>query len=206
MTDVISNEMTDAGSCSCPVEVAQTTAIMAQWTAEGMDGVRATCIEAHVQRMLAAVDPTAVHVGGNTPIRDHEILANHAWVQTKSAWFYAAGSPTADYVGYSPVKWSAARDPKRPRFQLDLVALAVLRPGGVSSRWTANQTLELSFQVESTWLVPASVLEELTAHAMGGVARSYILTAALDPYRLDQEHPLTRERLLELVAENRIAS
>lgn len=163
----------------------------------GLDGLRSTLAELHVHRALAAVDPTAKLVGGNRAIRDHELFGNEAWVNTKTAWWMSNGQ-----VGHSPVNWSAARDPSRPEYQLDLVALVVITSDDVSVRETGKTRVELEWRCSGWWLVPASELHAHSKRHGKSLARSLVDPVALERYRVTSRKPLTRLRLKRLVAAN----
>ncbi len=157
-----------------------------------------TLAELHVQRVFAKLDPTAVHLGGNHPVRDHELLDNHVWVNTKTAWV-----ENETLIGFGPVGWSTARNPEKPKSQLDLLALVPIRPNDLSFRSPAGNSLEMRWECEHWWLVPASVLFELEERRSKG--KSVAPTRLLAPYLVDDDHPLTSERPVEVWKANEIA-
>lgn len=168
---------------------------------EGLDGLRSTIAELHVQRALFAADATATHIGGNRAIRDHEVFNNTAWVNTKTAF------PTSDTrrFGFSTVNWEKARDPHSPQTQLDLVALVQLHPGDLTFRDTCRTGVEIRWVEPRWWLFPASVLFESSAADGKSAVRSSVPVSVMGRFEVTNRRPLTTRRLANLIRQNQVA-
>jgi hypothetical protein len=162
-------------------------------------GVSAAVAEFIAYRDLHRCDPTAVHKGGNTTIRDIELFDNHFWVDAKSGWYDGKGN-----LGHSPVNWERARDPESPHTQLDAVAVVVLRPGDLVINADDGGLISIKAPAYAHWyLIPASVLNEHGTRLSEAAASVPEETAG--PYLIDAEHPLSPARLDAILRENRIA-
>ena len=170
-----------------------------EWRA-GLDGARPTIAELHAHRALVRADPTAEHVGGNRPYRDHQLDSNTAWANTKCAWPHKPGQ-----LGFSPVAWKTVRNPERPYIQLDLVILVSIQSGDLGFRDTGLNRVEIEWECHGMWVVPASVLHAVSAPDGKSTARSIVALTAIEPYAVDDARPLTAERLRDLIAENDVA-
>lgn len=128
-------------------------------------------------------------------MRDHELLDNRVWANTKSGWF-----DRADMLGFSPVSWSSARDPRRPKFSLDLVAVVPLRSEKIHTEISDGQIV-FTWEPPDWFLFPASKLFD-TYIAEQSVARQSVPTAVANEYRITASNPLTFERLVEILLAN----
>lgn len=163
---------------------------------DGLDGLRATIAELHVHRAFVGVDETAIHIGGNYEIRDHELFNNTAWANTKTAW--------KSVLGFGPVNWRSGRDPAHPDRQLDLVALVQIGAYDLSFRTTSADSLEIKWSCKNWWLVPASVLHDGSRPDGRSTGRSLVDRSTIADYRITRH--LTRRRLARLIALNEIVS
>jgi hypothetical protein len=162
-------------------------------------GINAVIAEFIAYRDLHRCDPTAVHKGGNTAIRDIELFDDHFWVNVKSGWYDGKGN-----LGHSPVNWENARDPESPRTQLDAVAVVVLRPGDLDINADDGGLISIKAPAYAHWyLIPASVLYEHGTRISAAAASVPEETAG--PYLIDAEHPLSSARLDDILHENQIA-
>ena len=172
-----------------------------QWI-EGLDGLRPTIAERHAHRELSAVDPTATHLGGNVRYRDHQLFDNAFWANTKSAWEHRRKSGKSGLLGFSPVSWRTVRNPKRPDIQLDLVVLVPLEADDLRFREPTRCAHDIRWECDRMWMVPASVLYEVSAADGKSTARSLVDPADINDYVIDAEHPLSTTRLRAILASN----
>lgn len=147
-----------------------------------------------VHRALLEVDPTARHIGGNRAIRDHELLGNSAWCNTKAGWFDRLG-----WLGFSAVNWSRARDLERPKRSLDLVAIVPLRPESIRTRWTLNG-IAYAWDSIDWYLVPASILHE--HHVSQSKVRQAVPLDVVNEFIVTKSKRLDRERLTHILERN----
>lgn len=163
-------------------------------TTDGLDrGISSTLAEFLVHLALLDIDESARHLGGNYRGRDHEILDNTAWIDTKTAWF-----DTPDRIGYSPVNWGSARDPNRPERVLDAVALVPLREGELTIKMIGARSVNVSIPEFEWYLVPASVLYE--HREVETKCRESAPSDDVQTYRVDAGNPLTADRLKGIIA------
>lgn len=170
-------------------------------TRAGLDGFRATIAELHVHRAFAAVDPTATHIGGNRAIRDHELLDNTVWVNTKTAF------PTSDpaHFGFSAVNWARARNPAKRDQQLDLIALVQLYERDITFRDAEPCSIEIRWAQPRWWLIPASTLHQGSWPDGKSTVRSKLPVSLMAPFEITARRPLTLRRLRSLIKQNVIA-
>jgi hypothetical protein len=172
-----------------------------QWI-EGLDGLRPTIAERHAHRELIAVDPTATHLGGNIRYRDHQLFDNTFWANTKTAWRHRRKSGKSGLLGFSPVSWRTVRNPKRPDIQLDLVVLVPLEADDLRFREPTRCALDIRWECDRMWMVPASVLHEVSAADGKSTARSLVDPADTNDDVIDAAHPLSTARLRAILASN----
>ncbi|MCT2280472.1 hypothetical protein M3G91_22920 [Micromonospora chalcea] len=172
-----------------------------QWI-QGLDGLRPTIAERHAHRELIAVDSTATHLGGNVPYRDHQLFDNAFWANTKTAWQHRRKSGESGLLGFSPVSWRTVRNPERPDIQLDLVVLVPIEADQLRFREPARCALDIRWECDRMWMVPASVLHEVSAADGKSTARSLVDPADLSDYIIDAAHPLSTARLRAILASN----
>lgn len=160
--------------------------------AKALGGARTAMIEAFVHQQLSQVDPTARTTTPNTAYRDHELLDNSAWVDSKAGWCDSPG-----LLGHPPVPFQEIQEREWSK-RTDAIAIVQLRPQDITYFLPSTGVgIVAACHPPRWWLVSVSELQKVS-RARSTLAAE-VCKCDIAPYEITADAPLTLERLVAVL-------